>query len=207
MLGELERTEMTRLWERKLRQDSQGVPQAERHRNVEPVSAEFICSLAAGMGAKRILEIGGSSGLSTIALAAAARQVSGKVTSIEKEPLRQAESRQTLTHLGLACYVDFILGDAASVVGTLGEFDFVFIDCEKEDYTRFFDLVQVGAGGIVVADNVISHSLTEYVAHVGSQPGVESITLPIGKGLEVTRFRLPSRQEPCGHAESTSHEA
>ena len=47
-------------------------------------------------------------------------------------------------------------------------------------------------GGIVVADNIISHSLASYVAHVRNYPGLESITLQIGKGLEVTRFaRLP----------------
>jgi len=188
MLGERERIEIARLWERKLRQDAVGLHQAERHRNLEPASAEFICSLAAGTSAKRILEIGGSSGLSTIALAAAARRVSGQVTSIEKEPDRQAEARRTLAHLDLAAYVDFILGDAALVLESLGEFDFVFIDCEKEDYIRFFHMLRVPAGGIVVADNIIPHSLTSYVAYVRSRPGVESITLPVGKGLEVTRF-------------------
>ncbi len=193
MLGERERIEIARLWERKLRQDALGLPQADRHRNLEPASAELICSLAAGIGAKRILEIGGSSGLSTIALAAAARRISGQVTSIEKEPQRQAEAQQTLTHLGLAPFVEFILGDAGSVLESLGEFDLVFIDCEKEDYIRFFDKLHVAAGGMVVADNVISHSLTNYVAHVRARPELESITIPVGKGLEVTRFRMPSR--------------
>jgi predicted O-methyltransferase YrrM len=191
MLGERERMEIARLWERKLRQDALGLPQAERHRNLEPASAEIICALAAGIGAKRILEIGGSSGLSTIALAAA-RQVSGQVISIEKEPQRQAEARQTLSRLDLTPYVEFILGHAGEVLESAGEFDFVFIDCEKEDYIRFFDMLHVPAGGIVVADNVISHSLTSYVAHVRSRPNVESMTLPVGKGLEVTRFRTSS---------------
>jgi predicted O-methyltransferase YrrM len=192
MLGERERKEIARLWERKLRQDELNLPQAERHRNLEPPSAEFICSLAAGIGAKRILEIGGSSGLSTIALAAAARQVSGRVISFEKEPTRQAEARQTITSLDLAHFVEFVLGDAGSALERVGEFDFVLIDCEKEDYIRFFDMLRLPAGGIVVADNIISHSLTDYVAHVRSRPEVESQTLPVGKGLEVTRFKLPS---------------
>jgi len=191
MLGELERIEMARLWERKLRHDALGLPQAERHRNLEPASAEFICALSAGIGAKRTLEIGGSSGLSTIALAAAAREVSGRVTTIEKEPQRQAESQQTIARLGLAPYVEFILADAASVLERVGEFDFVFIDCEKQDYIRFFDMLRVPAGGVVVADNIISHSLADYVAHVRAQPQVESMTLPVGKGLEVTRFKQP----------------
>jgi predicted O-methyltransferase YrrM len=42
-------------------------------------------------------------------------------------------------------------------------------------------------GGIVVADNILSHRLTDYVAHVRSQPGAQSVTLPIGEGLELTR--------------------
>ena len=188
MLGERERIEIARLWERKLRQDALRLPVGERHRNLEPDSAEFLCALAVGLGAKRILEIGGSSGLSTIALAAAARRVEGHVTSIERERQRQAEARKTLSHLGLSRYVDFILGDAGLVLETLSEFDLVFIDCEKADYIRFFDLLRVPAGGTVVADNIISHSLTDYVAHARSRPGVESLTLPIGKGLEITRF-------------------
>ncbi len=149
-------------------------------------------ALAGGIGAKRILEIGGSSGLSTIALAAAARQVSGRVISFEKEPTRQAEARQRITSLDLAPFVEFVLADAGPAVERLGEFDFVFIDCEKENYIRFFDLLRLPAGCVVVADNIISHSLAEYVAHVRSRPNVESMTLPVGKGLEVTRFKLPS---------------
>lgn len=203
MLGERERIEIARLWERKLRQDALGLPQSERHRNLEPASAEFICALATGIGAKRILEIGGSSGLSTIALAAAARQVSGKVISVEKERQRQEEARQTLYRLDLAPYVEFMLGDAGSVLESLGEFDFVFLDCEKEDYIRFFDMLHVAPGGIVVADNVISHALTSYPAHVRSRPEVESIMLPVGKGLEVTRYKMSSRREPGNHTGSS----
>jgi predicted O-methyltransferase YrrM len=41
---------------------------------------------------------------------------------------------------------------------------------------------------VVVADNIVSHGLAEYVAHVRARSGVESVTLPVGKGLEVTRF-------------------
>ena len=41
---------------------------------------------------------------------------------------------------------------------------------------------------VVVADNIVSHDLSDYVQHVRSRPGVESMTLPIGKGLEITRI-------------------
>lgn len=188
MLREPERVVMERLWRRKLDQDARGLPKAQRCRNLEPASAEFLCALAAGVSAKRMLEIGGSTGLSTIALAAAARQTGGRLTSIEIVPERQAESRDNLRGLGLEPFVDYICGDAATVLPGFGEIDLALIDCEKEDYIRFFDMLRVAAGGLVVADNILSHAIHDYVAHVRKRPGIESVTLSIGKGLEVTRF-------------------
>lgn len=191
MLGQTERDEIGRLWARKLQQDAQKLSRRERHRNLEPASAEFVSALAEGIGAKRILEIGGSSGISTIALASVARNTSGRLTSIEIEPARQSDARETISRLGLGPFVDFILGDAASFVSSLKNIQFALIDSEKEDYIRFFDMLHMDAGGVIVADNIISHALADYVAHVRSRPGVESITLPVGQGLEVTRIVEP----------------
>ena len=188
MLGEPEREAIRRLWARKLEQDVARLSFSQRHRNLEPASAEFLSALASGLDARRILEIGGSSGISTIALAAAARANGGKLISIEIEPNRQAESQETIRSLGLADHVDFILGDAADVLPTIEDLSFVLIDCEKEDYIRFFDMLSVGPGSVVVADNILSHDLSEYVRHVRGRPGVESMAVPIGKGLELTRF-------------------
>ena len=101
--------------------------------------------------------------------------------------MRQARARQTIDSLGLTELVEFVLGDAAEVLPTLEDFSFVLIDCEKEDYIRFFDDLSLAPGSVVVADNIVSHDLRAYVDHVRGQPGLESITLPIGKGLEVTR--------------------
>ena len=66
--------------------------------------------------------------------------------------------------------------------------EFVLIDCEKEDYERFLALLRLAPGGVVVADNILSHGLGKHVSSVRSYPGVESVTLAIGKGLEVSRF-------------------
>ena len=112
-----------------------------------------------------------------------------KVTSIEIEPKRQEEAKETLRSLGLSEFVSFIRDDAARVMSTLGEMEFVLLDCEKEDYIRFFDKLPLSPRAIVVADNILSHDMVEYVAHVRDLPGGESITLPVGKGLEVTRLR------------------
>lgn len=182
------RAEIERLWARKVDQDARKLPKEQRHRNLEPASAELLHALAAGLGARRLLEVGGSSGLSTIALASAARRSSGRLVSIELEPARQAEARETIARLGLTAFVDFHLGDAAQVLPALGEQDLALLDCEKDDYARFFDLLKIARGGVVVADNILSHDLRAYVAHVRARAGVESITLAVGKGLEVSRI-------------------
>jgi predicted O-methyltransferase YrrM len=191
ILTEAERAAIARLWARKLEQDRRGLAREQRHRNLAPDSAELIAALAAGLGARRLLEIGGSSGLSTVALAAAARATEGRLVTIEIEPLRQAEARDTIAALGLSDRVEFVTGDAAELLPTFGEQDVVLIDCEKEDYVRFFDLLKPAPGCVVVADNILSHDLRDYVAHVRSRPGAESVTLPVGKGLELTRLVTP----------------
>jgi predicted O-methyltransferase YrrM len=188
LLRDREREAIAGLWANKLAQDARGLPRHERHRNLEPASAEFVCVLASGCGARRLLEIGGSSGLSTIALAAAARQTGGRLVSIEIEPLRQGESRKRLESLGLADRVEFVLGDAGKVLDRYRALEFALIDCEKEDYVRFLGMLRLAPGAVVVADNILSHGLWEYVRAVRSCSGVESVTLPIGKGLEVSRF-------------------
>jgi predicted O-methyltransferase YrrM len=190
MLHDRERSAIDALWTVKISQDARDVPQAQRCRNLEPDSAEFISALAAGARATRLLEIGGSSGISTIALAAAARQTNGRLISIEIEPTRQAESKRTLADLGLDTRVEYVLADAGTVLDRYEGLEFALIDCEKEDYVRFFEQLRLAPGAIVVADNIVSHDLWDYVHHVRRIPFIESVTLPIGKGLEVSR--LPS---------------
>ncbi|HZC43504.1 MAG TPA: DUF1442 domain-containing protein [Acidobacteriaceae bacterium] len=187
MLNEDHRAEIQRLWTRKVQQEIAGVPFAERHRNLAPASAEFLSVLVSSIGARKVVEIGGSSGISTIALAASARQTQGKLISLEIEPVRQEESKGTIARLGLSDFVDFRLGDAAQTLPQLDDVEFALIDCEKQDYIRFFDMLHLRPGAVVVADNILSHQLTDYVAHVRSQRRAASVTLPIGQGLELTR--------------------
>lgn len=188
MLHDRERAAIDALWTVKISQDARDLPQAQRCRNLEPDSAEFICALAAGCGATAMLEIGGSSGVSTIALAAAARRTGGRLVSIEIEPTRQAESKRTLSDLGLADRVDYVLADAGEVLDRYADLQFALIDCEKDDYIRFFDTLRLAPDAVVVADNILSHDLQDYVRHVRGAPGVQSVTLPVGKGLEVSRI-------------------
>jgi predicted O-methyltransferase YrrM len=188
MLNAAEREAIGRLWARKLEQDANGLPRSARHRNLEPASAELVCALSVGCAARRLLEVGGSSGLSTIALAAAARETDGRLVSIEIEPERQELAKRLLADLGLADRVDFVLADAGTVLDRYDALELVLIDCEKDDYLRFLSMLRLAPGAIVIADNIHSHGLWDYVRAVRALPDVESVTLPVGKGLEVTRF-------------------
>lgn len=188
MLADDHRREIARLWERKVAEDDSAMPIVERHRNLHPDSAELLHALAVGLRAKLAVEIGGSSGISTIALAAAMRVTGGTLISLEIEPKRQAESKETIARLGLTGFVDYRLGDAGAALPQIAGVELALMDCEKQDYVRFFDQLSMRKGGVVIADNILSHNLSEYVAHVRALPGAEFITLAVGQGLEITRL-------------------
>jgi len=88
---------------------------------------------------RRILEIGTSTGHSTIWLAWAAAKTGGKVITIEIDRERHLRAVANFKKAGVTAYIDARLGDAHDVVPSLaGPFDFVFCDADKEWYLRYF---------------------------------------------------------------------
>ena len=82
-------------------------------------------------------------------------------------------------------------GDAIATLEQLDDtFDVVFIDAEKDDYERLFELARprLEPGGLVVADNVLSHveTLGAYSAARQADPDLVSVTVPLDRGLEFT---------------------
>jgi caffeoyl-CoA O-methyltransferase len=107
---------------------------------------------------RNILEIGTSTGHSTVWLAWAAAKVGGKVTTIEIDPRRLDIARQNFEKAGVGPYVDARLADAHQLVKTLtGPFDFVFSDADKDWYLQYFlDLdPKLSVGGCFTAHNVL----------------------------------------------------
>ncbi len=164
---------------------------------VGPQSATLLNLLAKEAGARAILEIGTSYGYSTIWLAEAARATGGRVITLEIHPGKVEYARERLSRAGLAAYAEFCLGDAQTSLKSLaGPFDFVLLDLWKDLYIACFDLMlpKLADGAIVVADNMLYPDSTRpdaarYRRHVRSIPGVSSVLLPVGSGLEVTRLR------------------
>jgi caffeoyl-CoA O-methyltransferase len=105
------------------------------------------------------LEIGTSTGHSTIWLAWAMSKTGGKVITIEIDKSRHKTAMENIKKAGLEAYVDARLADAHELVKTIeGPFDFVFSDADKGWYTQYFIDVnpKLKVGGCFTAHNVIN---------------------------------------------------
>ena len=138
-----------------------------------------------------MLEIGASRGYSTLWLAAGVRHLGGRVLSLESDPVKVAAWRANIAEAGLEEWAELIEGDAKQTVPEIDDvFDIVFLDAEKEDYEQLFQAARpkLEPGALVIADNVLSHhdALGAYVRARKSDPTVESVTVPLDRGLELS---------------------
>lgn len=183
---------LDRLYAEDAAQRAAGLPQSQRTRNVDRETGEWLNLLIRATGAKRILEIGSSNAVSTILLADAARANSGRVTGTEIIPERAAEANRNLAEAGLADVATVIAGNAQDTIAELdGPFDLVFIDAEKHDYPAHLLAIvdRVPPGGLILADNVISHDVSAYQRLVREREDLETVTIPLNRGIEFTLKR------------------
>ena len=169
----------------------EGVPVERRSRAIAPATGRFLFSLVAPQVSCEVLELGGSRGYSTTWLAAGVRILGGHVSSIEHDPRKCEAWRANIAEAGLGEWADLVEGDAFETLSSLEDvFDVVFLDAEKDDYEALFALARqrVEPGGLIVADNVLSHveALGAYSAARQSDPTLSSVTVPLDRGLELT---------------------
>ena len=168
-----------------------GVPSPQRSRQVASTTGRFLFGLAAAQAGIEVLEIGGSRGYSTIWLAAGARVLGGHVVSLEDDPVKCEAWRTNIADAGLEEWAELVEGDAHATLGaTQDTFDLVFLDAEKDDYESLFALARplLEPGGVVVADNVVSHveTLGAYSAARQADPTLSSVTVSLDRGLELS---------------------
>jgi predicted O-methyltransferase YrrM len=191
MLDERVRSVLARLEEEETTERAQGVARELRGRAVAPTTGRFLFALAAAQPECIVLEIGASRGYSTIWFAAGARLLGGRVVSLESDPRKIAAWRHNVADAGLDEWTELVEGDAFKTLPLVGEFfDIVFIDAEKDDYEALFELARakVEPGGLVIADNVVSHAdtLGAYSAARQADPLLVSVTVPLDRGLELS---------------------
>ena len=105
----------------------------------------------------RVLEIGTYTGYATLCLAEGL-PTGGHVDTIELNDEMEDFIRKYLDQSPFRDRVTLHIGDARAVIPTLeGEFDLVFIDADKRQYSAYYDLVfpRVRPGGLILADNTL----------------------------------------------------
>ncbi len=168
--------------------------------SIGPDAGTLLNVLIKAMRSPTVVELGTSYGHSTVFFAEAARKSAGRVISIDINAEKQRYARDQLVAAGLESYVEFFNGDARNILAALpGPLDFVLIDLWKDLYIQCFDLVypKLAEGALVAADNVLypdfwRTEMAAYRRHVRGHPGIESVLLSVGCGIELSRY---TRQE------------
>ena len=150
-----------------------------RDLNVPDVDGRTLHDLIVEHKFTRALEIGTSTGHSTIWIAWALSKTGGRVTTIEIDPGRHKTALANFQEAGLDRYIDARLADAHELVPKLeGPFDFVFSDADKEWYTKYLDAVwpKVTKGGCFTAHNVTMRQsgITEFLDALKRLPDAET---------------------------------
>jgi len=177
------------LYDQLKQHDAQQSDRLSRYRNIEAESAKLLAMLIRCQQSKRILEIGTSTGYSTLWLAEAAQAVDGNVQTVEIDPLRSAQAKKYAEEFELEQQIDFWVGDAADFLAQASEpFDFILLDAERIHYVNYWaDLKRLlqNAGSTLIIDNVISHAaeVKTFLELIKNDEHYMSTTLPIGAGL------------------------
>lgn len=168
------------------------------------LQGQILRMLACMIRPKNILEIGTYTGYSALCMAEGLAD-GGTLHTIDVNPELEDVVRDFIGRSPYNHQIRFHVGDAQAIIPTLeGPFDLVFIDADKENYARYFDLVldKMRPGGFILADNVLwsgkvtqpesemdaeTRGIHAFNQKVHSDPRVENVLLPVRDGIMLCR--------------------
>ena len=177
------------------------IPSEKRLNCISKNIGTFYNIMLKSIHAKNILEIGMSVGYSGLWFADAimSNTKDGQIITIDKERFKIDSATRNFEEARVGSLIKIREGEARKILHEIKEefgenyFDFIFIDADKESYIEYFDLCLplIRKGGIIAADNILfperfNEIMADYLTHVRSNPNVQSVTLPIDNGEEVT---------------------
>lgn len=166
-------------------------PRLQRLRQIPPETGRFLALLAAMAPNGQYLEIGTSGGYSALWLSLACRLVGRELITFEILKEKAELARETFLAAGVGDVVHLVEGDALEYLPDYIDISFCFLDAEKEIYSKCYEIAvpNLIAGGMLVADNVLSHEkiLKPMVERALADERVDSLVVPIGSGVLVCR--------------------
>lgn len=170
---------------------------AWRDLNIPASDGKILYDLIIKNSYKKALEIGTSTGYSTIFIAWALSKTGGKMITIEIDKERYRQALANFKEAGLSEYIDARFADAHDLVKKLpGPFDFVFCDADKEWYKNYFVDIhpKLEAGGCYTAHNVSTRSrgmegTREFYDYIKSLPSMKTTVDESGGGISISYKR------------------
>ena len=176
------------------------VPQKDRMLAITKETGELLNIILRLKNAKNILEIGTSTGYSTIWCAEAIYDKSGKIITIENNPEKIKRANKNFQNANVVDIITMKEGNAIEILEELNVdeknqmfFDFVLIDADKENIIKYFDLVlpMVSIGGVIVTDNMLypekyRQGMKKFSDYLKANSNVRTTTVSIGNGEEIT---------------------
>jgi len=163
--------------------------------NVPASDGQVLYDLVVKNGYTRALEVGTSTGHSAIWIAWALSKTGGRLITIEIDERRYNQALENFAAAGLAEFIDARLADAHELVPRLeGPFDFIFVDADKDWYTRYFEALypKLEVGGCFTAHNVAGRRARwtrEFLAALEGTPDLETEIVRGGAGISVSYKR------------------
>lgn len=154
--------------------------------------------------AERILEIGTFTGYSSICMAYGLPDC-GHIDTLEMNDELADLITEGFRRAGVSDKITLHIGDAIEILDKIeGQFDLVFIDADKREYSDYYQLVidKLRPGGIILADDVLwdgklfqekipedkqTQGIVRFNEMVACDPRVEAVLLPIRHGLSIIR--------------------
>lgn len=151
----------------------------ERYLNVPQHDGRLLRILARAMDAKHVVEVGTSTGYSSIWFGLALKETGGKLTTYEIDAQRAATARENFKQARMEDIITLVEGDAHEEVTKLtGPIDILFLDADKEGYIDYLEklLPQVRAGGLILAHNINPRMADpKYMEAITTNPNLETV--------------------------------
>jgi predicted O-methyltransferase YrrM len=163
----------------------------QRYANVSEADGRLMRQLVEAVGAKRVVELGTSTGESGLWFSLALRKTGGKLYTYDIDPGRLAVARANFKKGGVEDLIVITEGDAhETAVKNTEPIDVLFIDAEKDGYDRYLKelLPLVRPGGLILAHNMhFPPPNPRYLEAVTTDPDLDtSFVLMDGPGLGIT---------------------